>query len=70
MNLFSSYLLTYSTEQNLSWEANQFSASQEIPAFYGIRRFFTAFTSYRHLYLSWARSIQSIPTNPTSSDPT
>jgi len=25
------YLLTYSMEQNLSWEANQFSASQEMP---------------------------------------
>ena len=25
------YLLTYSTEQNPSWEANRFSASQEIP---------------------------------------
>jgi len=26
-----SYLLTYSMEQNPSWEANRFSASQEIP---------------------------------------
>jgi len=25
------YLLTYSTEQSASWEANRFSASQEIP---------------------------------------
>ena len=25
------YLLTYSMEQSPSWEANQFSASQEIP---------------------------------------
>ena len=25
------YLLTYSTEQSPSWEANRFSASQEIP---------------------------------------
>ena len=30
------------------------------------RRFITAFTSARHLYLSWARSIQSIPPHPTS----
>ena len=25
------YLLTYSAEQSRSWEANKFSASQEIP---------------------------------------
>ena len=30
-HLFTSYLLNYSTEQSLSWEANWFSASQEIP---------------------------------------
>ena len=34
-------------------------------AFYGIRRFITAFTRARHLSLSWARSIQSTP-HPTS----
>ena len=28
---FNTYLLTYSTEQSPSWEANQSSASQEIP---------------------------------------
>ena len=30
-NLDLTYLLTYSTEQNPSWEANRVSASQEIP---------------------------------------
>ena len=35
-------------------------------AFYGTRRFITAFTSARHLSLSWASSIQSIPPHPTS----
>jgi len=60
------YLLTYSKEQSPSWEANRFSASQEIPAFYGTRMFITAFTSARHLSLSWASSIQSIPPHPTS----
>jgi hypothetical protein len=30
------------------------------PAFYGTRRFITAFTSARHLYLPWARSIYMI----------
>ena len=34
--------------------------------FYGTRRIITAFTSARHLSLSWASSIQSIPTQPTS----
>ena len=34
------------------------------PAFYWTRRFITAFTSGRHLSLSWASSIQSMP--PTS----
>ena len=47
-------------EQSLSWEANWFSSSQEIPRIFGTRRFITAFTSARHLSLSWARSIQSM----------
>jgi len=51
-------LLTYSMEHS-PWEANIFSASEEVP-----RRFITAFTSARHLSLSWASSIQFIP--PTS----
>ena len=38
----------------------------QFPAFYGTRRFITAFTSTCHLSLSWARSIQSIPPHPTS----
>jgi hypothetical protein len=33
-------------------------------AFYGTRKFITAFTSSRHLSLSWASSIQSIPPHP------
>jgi len=60
------HLLTYSMEHSPSWEANRFAASQEIPAFYGTRRFITEFTTARHLSLSWARSIQSIPLHPTS----
>ena len=58
--------LAYFMEQNPSWEANRLSASQEIPAFYGTRRFITAFTSSHHLSLSWASSIHSIPPNPNS----
>jgi hypothetical protein len=36
-------------EQNPSSEANWFSASQEIPVFYGTRRFITTFTSAHQL---------------------
>ena len=34
--------------------------------FCGNRRFTAAFTSTRHLHLSWARAIQSMPPHPTS----
>ena len=40
------------------------------PTFYGTRKFIIAFTSARHLSLSWARSIQSMPTHPISWRPT
>jgi hypothetical protein len=50
-------------EQNPSWEANRF-LDEKVPAFCGTRGFITAFTSARHLSLSWVSSIQSIP--PTS----
>ena len=39
---------------------------KKFPAFHGTRRFITALTSVRHLYLSWASLIQSIYPNPTS----
>ena len=39
---------------------------KKFPASYGTRRFITAFTSARHLSLSWARMIQSITPHPTS----
>ena len=39
---------------------------KKFPAFYGIRRFITAVTSARHLSLSWATAIQSMPPQPTS----
>ena len=35
----------------------------KFPSFYGTRKFITALTSARHLCLSWASSIQSIPTS-------
>jgi hypothetical protein len=34
---------------------------KKLPVFYGARRFITAFTRARHLSLSWARVIQSMP---------
>jgi hypothetical protein len=34
---------------------------KKFPAFYGTRRFITAFTRARHLSLSWASSIQFMP---------
>jgi hypothetical protein len=37
-----------------------FQPVNKFPVFYGTRRFITAFTSARHLSLSWATSIQSI----------
>ena len=39
---------------------------KKFPAFHGTRRFITALTSFRHLSLSWASSIQSIYPHPTS----
>ena len=39
---------------------------KKFPAFYGTRRLITAFASARHLSLSPARSIQSVPPHPTS----
>jgi hypothetical protein len=39
---------------------------KKVPAFYGTRRFIAPFATARHLSLSWARSIQSMPTQPTS----
>ena len=42
------------------------AASQEIPRFFGTRRFITVLTSARHLSLFWANSIQSPQPPPTS----
>jgi len=39
---------------------------KKFPTFYGTRRSITAFTSARHLSLSWASSIQSTPPHPNS----
>jgi hypothetical protein len=46
-----------------------FQQVKKFPTFYGTRRFITAFTSARHLSLSWARSIQSYPHIRLPEDP-
>ena len=46
-----------------------FQLVKKFPTFYGTRRFITAFTSARHLSLSWASSIQSIPQILLPEDP-
>ena len=40
---------------------------KKFPAFYGTRRFITPFKSARHLSLSWANSIQSMPSPHSTS---
>jgi len=63
------YLLTYLLTQCSRVLLEKLTALQlvkKFPAFYETRRFITALTTVRHLYLSSARSIQSIPPHPTS----
>jgi len=58
------YLLTYLLHESgsffRSWQVLQLV--KKLSVFYGTRGFITAFTSARHLSLSWARSVQSMPT--------
>jgi hypothetical protein len=63
------YLLTYLLTPCSIALLEKLTGSQLIknfPAFYGTRMFITAFKSPRHLSLSWASLIQSIPIHPTS----
>ena len=63
------YLLTYLLTPCSRVLPEKLTGSQlvkKFPAFYGTRRFITAFASACHLSLSWASSIQSIPPHPTS----
>jgi hypothetical protein len=61
------YLLTYLFTPWSKVVLEMIGSSQlvkKLPAFYGNRRFITAFTTARHLFLSLARSIQSIHVHP------
>ena len=63
------YLLTYLITPCSGFLLEKQTGSQPVkkfPSFYGTRRFITAFTSARHLSLSWASSTQSKPLHPTS----
>ena len=60
------YLLTYSWNRVLLERLTCSQVVKKFPAFYGTRRFITSFTSALHMFLSWPRSIQSIPPHPTS----
>ena len=61
------YLLTYLLSgAEFFFRSYRFSVSQEIPRIYGTRRFINACTSVRHLFLSWASYIPSLPPHPTA----
>jgi len=59
------YLLTPQSRVLLD-KLTGFQPVKKLPAFYGTRRFITALIRARHLSLSWASSIQSIPPHSTS----
>ena len=66
------YLLTYlltAWSRVLLEKLTGSNLVKKIPAFYGTRRFTTAFASARHLSLTWASSIQSMPSIPPLEDP-
>ena len=62
------YLLTYllTPRSRVLEKLTGSKLVKKFPAFYGTRRFITSFTSDRHLSLSWASSMQSMPVYPTS----
>ena len=65
----STYSLTHSLTPCSRILLEKLTGSQLVKKFhifYGTRSFITAFTTTRHLSLSWASSIQSTPPHPTS----
>ena len=65
VNILLTYLLTVWSRVLLE-KLTDSQLIKKFPTFYGTRRFITAFTSPRHLFLSWASSIHSVPPHPTS----
>ena len=70
---FDTYLLTYLITYLLTPCSRilleKLTGSQLVkksPTFYGTRMFITAFTSARHLFLSWGTTIQSMAPHPAS----
>ena len=64
------YLLTYLLTPCSRVLLDKLTGSQllkKFPSFHGTRRFITAFTSTCHLSLSWATSIQSMPSQRATS---
>jgi hypothetical protein len=55
-------------ELSPSWEVANCAATQELPAFYGIRRFITVSTRALHWSLPWARSLISIIASKSKSE--
>jgi len=69
--LFGCVLVYWCGSAGVGWYPNAGWSSKvqivkKFPAFHGTRRFITALTSVRHLYLTWASPIQSIYPLPTS----
>ena len=60
------YLLTPWSRVLLEKLTSSSQLVKKFPTFYGTRRFITTFTNARHLSLSSASSIQSMPPHPTS----
>ena len=65
LNVTTTYFLT-PWNRILLEKLTDFQVVKKFFAFYGNRGFISAFTSARHLSLSWASSNKSIPLNPTS----
>jgi hypothetical protein len=64
--LRSSFSLTHSWSWSLVEKLSIVRLLKNFPAFYETRGFITVFTRALHWFLSWAISIQSIPSHPIS----